>query len=71
MKGRWVEHLVQAWDALLEDLFSFVPEETKKHLKNARKEVLLAVKSVIEKKIEELEKEGKKEVKKVKIERES
>jgi len=71
MKGRWVEHLVQAWDAFLEDLFSFVPEETKRHLKNARKEVLLAVKSVIEKKIEELEKEGKKEVKKVKVERES
>jgi len=71
MKGRWVEHLVQAWDAFFEDLFSFVPEETKKHLKNARKEVLLAVKSVLEKKIEELEKEGKKEVKKVKVERES
>jgi len=71
MKGRWVEHLVQAWDAFFEDLFSFVPDETKKHLKNARKEVLLAVKSAIEKKIEELEREGKKEVKKVKVEREA
>ncbi len=69
MQARWVEYLVKAWDAFLEDVFSFVPDETKKHLKNARKEILLAVKSVIEKKIEELEKE-KGEVKKIKVERE-
>ncbi len=69
MQARWVEYLIKAWDALLEDIFSFVPEETKKHLKNARKEVLLAFKSALEKKIEELEKE-KKEVKKIKVEKE-
>lgn len=67
MKYKWIEHLTEAWDAFLEDIFSFVPEETKKHIKNARKEILLALKSVIEKKIEELEKE-KKEVKKIKVE---
>lgn len=69
MQARWVEYLIKAWNAFIEDLFSFVPEESKKHLKNARKEVLLAFKSALEKKIEELEKE-KSEVKKIKVERE-
>jgi hypothetical protein len=68
MKYKWIEHLAQAWDAFMEEMFSFVPEETKTHLKNARKEVLLALKSVIEKRIEELEK-PKKEIKKVKVEK--
>jgi hypothetical protein len=68
MKYKWIEHLAQAWDAFMEEMFSFVPEETKKHINNARKEVLLALKSVIEKRIEELEK-PKKEIKKVKVEK--
>jgi len=68
MKYKWIEHLANAWDAFMEEMFSFVPEDTKTHLKNARKEVLLALKSVIEKKIEELEK-PKKEIKKVKVEK--
>jgi len=68
MKHKWIEHMVQAWDAFMEEMFSFVPEESKKHIKNARKEILLALKSVIEKRIEELEK-GKKEIKKVKVEK--
>lgn len=69
MKFKWVEHMTQAWDALLEDLFSCVPEESKKHLKNARKEFLHALKSVIEARIAELEKSEKKELKKIKIEK--
>ncbi len=68
MKYKWIEHLAQACDAFVEEMFSFVPEETKKHINNARKEVLLALKSIIEKKIEKLEKE-KKEIKKVKVEK--
>lgn len=68
MKYKWVEHLAQAWDSFMEEMFSFIPEETKEHIRNARKEVLLALKSVIEKRIEELEK-PKKEIKKVKVEK--
>jgi len=68
MKYKWIEHLADAWDAFMEEMFSFVPEDTKTHLKNARKEVLLALKSIIEKRIEELEK-PKKEIKKVKVEK--
>lgn len=71
MKHRWVEHLAKAWDAFLEDMFSFVPEESRKHLRNARKEILLALRSALDKKIEELEKAEKSaEIKKVKVERE-
>jgi molecular chaperone DnaK (HSP70) len=68
MKYKWMEHLAQAWDAFIEEVFSFVPEETKTHIRNARKEMLLALKSIIEKRIEELEK-PKKEIKKVKVEK--
>ncbi|MFN3505404.1 MAG: hypothetical protein ACK4Y7_04255 [Caldimicrobium sp.] len=69
MKYRWIEHLTQAWDLFLEDLFSFVPEQSKVHLKNAKKELLLAMKSAIEEKIAQIEKTEKKEIKKVKVER--
>lgn len=69
MKHRWVEHLAQAWDLFLEDLFSFVPEKSKVHFKNVKKELLLAMKSVIEEKISQLEKTEKKEIKKIKVER--
>lgn len=68
MRRKWVEHLLNAWEAFLDDVFSFVPEESRKHLKNAKKEVLLAIKSAIDKKIEELEKD-KREVKKIKVEK--
>jgi len=69
MKFRWIEHLNQAFEAFIEDLTSFVPEKSRTHLKNAKKEMLLALKELIEKKIEELEK-PRKEVKKVKVEAE-
>ena len=69
MRYRWIEHLAQAWDAFIEDMFSCVPEDTKKHIKNARKEFLLAIRSIIDKKIESLEKSKKSEVKKVKVEK--
>lgn len=68
MRRKWAEHLLNAWEAFLDDVFSFVPEESRKHLKNAKKEVLLAIKSAIDKKIEELEKD-KREVKKIKVEK--
>jgi len=56
MGCKWMEHLARAWDAFVEEMFSFIPEEPRKHLRNARKEFLLALKSVIEKRIEKLEK---------------
>ncbi len=70
MTPKWVDHLIKAWDAFFEDVFAFVPEETKRHLKNARKEILLAAKSALEKRIEDLEKDEKQGVKRIKVERE-
>ncbi len=52
-----------------EDLFSlFIPEKTVGHLMNARKELLLSLRSLIDAKIEAMEKiEKKREMKKKKI----
>ena len=52
-----------------EDLFSiFIPEKTVGHLMNARKEMLLSLRSLIDAKIEAMEKfEKKRETKKKKI----
>jgi hypothetical protein len=44
------------WDLFLD----FVPEEAKKHLKAARREKLLALRSLLDTKIKNLEEEGKK-----------
>jgi hypothetical protein len=55
------------WDLFLD----FVPAEAKKHLKAARKEKLLALRSILDAKIKDLEEEekktGKKRPQKVKV----
>lgn len=63
-----MEHLLDAWDAFIEDIFSFVPENSKTHLKNAKKEFLLALRSILDQKIEEIEKPKK--VKKIEVKKE-
>ena len=52
-----------------EDLFSiFIPEKTVNHLMNARKEMLLSLRSLIDAKIEAMERiEKKRETKRKKI----
>jgi len=56
------------WDLF----FDFVPDETKKHLKAARKEKLMALRSLLDAKIKDLEEEvkkaGKKRPQRVKVE---
>ena len=51
-------------------LFDFVPEDAKKHMRAARKEKLLALRALLDAKIEELEggDKGRKRVQKVKVE---
>jgi len=53
------------WDLFLD----FVPEQAKKHLKAARKEKLMALRSLLDAKIERLEenKSGQKKPQKVKV----
>jgi hypothetical protein len=48
------------WDLFLD----FVPQEAKKHLKAARKEKLMALRSILDAKIEHLEEDEKKASKK-------
>jgi hypothetical protein len=43
------------WDLFLD----FVPEDTKKHLRAARREKLLALRSLLDAKIKDMEEEGK------------
>ena len=55
------------WDLFLD----FVPDDAKKHLRAARKEKLMALRSLLDAKIDLLEKEGKagkKKPQKVKVE---
>jgi hypothetical protein len=48
------------WELFLD----FIPEEARKHLRSARKEKLMALRSILDARIQALEKEGKKEKKK-------
>ncbi len=68
-KFEWVEHLGKAFDAFFKDLKGVVPDETYNHLKGSKREMLLAIRSIIDREIERLEKEQKKgKAKKVEIE---
>ncbi|MEN3044348.1 MAG: hypothetical protein ABDH37_03920 [Candidatus Hydrothermales bacterium] len=67
MEKKWVEYLSKAVDAFIDDVKTLVPEETKVHLKNSFKELMLALKTIIEKKIEKLEGEKKIEGHRVEI----
>ncbi|MEO0255459.1 MAG: hypothetical protein ABIN20_08595 [candidate division WOR-3 bacterium] len=67
MEKKWMEYLSKAVDAFIDDMKTIVPEETKTHLRNSVKELMLAVKVLIDKKIEKIEGEKKKEGHKVEI----
>ncbi|RKX61050.1 MAG: hypothetical protein DRP29_01510 [Thermodesulfobacteriota bacterium] len=67
MRHRWLEHLSLAIDTFFEDITSFIPEKSKEHIRNARKEFLLALREVIDERIRQLEK-PKKVAKKIKVE---
>jgi len=60
----WMEHLNKAFDSFFKEIKELVPEETYDHLKNSRRESLLALRAIIDKKIEKLE---KKEVHRVEV----
>jgi len=51
----WTEHLGKAFEAFVRDLRSLVPQETYEHLQASRKELLLALRSLIDREIEKLE----------------
>lgn len=67
MEKEWVKYLSKAIDAFIEDMKTLVPEETKTHLRNSVKEFMIAVKVLIDKKIEKIEEGKRKEGHKVEI----
>ncbi len=67
MEKKWMEYLSKAVDAFIEDMKTIVPEETKTHLRNSVKELMLAIKVLIDKKIEKIEGKKKEEGHKVEV----
>ncbi len=67
MEKKWVEYLSKAVDAFIDDMKTVVPDETKTHLRNSVKEFMLAVRTLIDRKIEKIEGEKKEEGHKVEV----
>ena len=59
MQMEWVGHLGKAVESLLKDLKGIMPEDTYNHLRASRKEMLLAIRSVLDREIERAEGEKK------------
>jgi len=56
----WLEHLSKAFEAFIRDLRGILPEETHRHLQASRRELLLALRSLLDREIEKLEEKPKK-----------
>lgn len=63
----WVEHLGKACESFVQEMKGVLPEEAYKHLRASRKEFLLAVRSLIDRRIERLEKEPQKKARRVEV----
>jgi hypothetical protein len=63
----WVGHLGKAFESFINDLKGVLPEETYNHLRASRKELLMAIRSVIDREIERADKEGQPKVHKVEV----
>jgi hypothetical protein len=56
-RAEWVEHLGRAFDAFFSDIKGVLPDESYQHLRASRKELLLAVRAVIDRRIDKLDRE--------------
>ena len=63
----WTEHLGKAFEAFLRDLKGILPQETYEHLQASRKELLLALRSLIDREIEKLEGEPKRKARTLEV----
>jgi hypothetical protein len=63
----WVEHLGKAVEAFIREVKTILPEETREHLRGSRKEFLLAVRSLVDRQIEKLEKESQSKARRVEV----
>jgi len=67
MEKKWLEYLSKAVDAFIDDMKTVVPDETKMHLRNSVKEFMLAIRTLIDRKIEKIEGEKREKGHKVEI----
>jgi hypothetical protein len=64
----WVGHLGRAVESFVSDLKGILPEDTYNHLRASRKELLLAIRSVIDREIERSAGESRSQTRKVEVE---
>jgi hypothetical protein len=67
MQMEWVGYLGKAVESLLNDIKGIMPEDTYSHLRASRKEMLLAIRSVLDREIARAEGERKPEARKVEV----
>ncbi len=63
----WVEHLGKALESFLSDVRGVLPEETYEHLRASRRELLLAIRSVVDREIQRAGKESSPQPRKVEV----
>ena len=67
MQMEWVGHLGKAVESFVRDLKGVLPADTYNHLRASRKELLLAIRSVIDREIERAERDAPAQARKVEV----
>lgn len=65
--NHWTVHLERAAREFLDDVRDVVPEDTRTHLRNSRRELLLAARSLLDERIEDLEPDREREPRNVEV----
>lgn len=63
----WTVHLGRAAREFYDEAQEIVPKDTRTHLRNSRRELLLAIRSLIDERIEDLEPEPERKARDVEI----
>lgn len=63
----WTEHLGKAFEAFMRDLRRVFPEEAYTHLRASQRELLLALRALIDQKIERMERPPERKARKVEV----
>lgn len=63
----WLEHLGKAFESFCGELKRILPSEAYDHLRSSRREMLLAIRAVLDREIERLEKKEERVAKKVEV----
>lgn len=66
-RDHWTVHLGRAARGLFDEARDVVPEETRTHLRNSRREMLLAVRALLDERIEDLRPEPEREPRNVEV----